>query len=352
MSRGVEQPSEVDPNRWMVRATGLWGGSAVLTVLLAGGLYLGLGDAGWFRPASLSANNTAAPAQLEPPSPVTSERALPQVGDTFRDSLRSGGEGPLMVVVPSGSFMMGSPSYEEGWWGPEGPVHRVVIPRRFAVGVHEVTRGEFERFVDATSYSTGESCWAIDEDGDINRAGRSWRDPGFRQSAEHPVVCVNWNDAQAYVEWLSGQTGYEYRLPSESEWEYTARASTATPFHTGSTISTDQANYDGNYAYGSGRKGVYRGRTVPVGSFAGNSWGLHDVHGNVSEWVEDCWNDSYRGAPADGGAWASGDCGHRVARGGSWLYNPSYLRSAYREGGGSGYRGDSMGFRVARTLAP
>ena len=123
----------------------------------------------------------------------------------------------------------------------------------------------------------------------------------------------------------------EYRLLSESEWEYAARGGTTGPFHFGSTISPEQANYDGNYTYGSGRKGRYRKRTLPVGSFSPNAFGLHDVHGNVWEWVGDCWNGSYAGAPSDGSAWTnSGDCGRRVLRGGSWLGVPRYLRSASR----------------------
>ena len=198
-------------------------------------------------------------------------------------------------------------------------VHRVTIAEPFAVGVHEVTRGEFARFVRETNRSTGNSCrvWAGVKL--VERAGRNWRNPGFEQTDGHPVVCVNWEDAQLYVSWLSGETGQSYRLLSESEWEYVARAGTTGPFHTGATISPAQANYDGNYTYGSGRKGVYRERTVSVGSFSPNAFGLHDVHGNVWEWVQDCWNKKYDGAPRDGGAWERGDCSLRVARGGSWF---------------------------------
>ena len=141
--------------------------------------------------------------------------------------------------------------------------------------------------------------------------------------------------------WLSRKTGESYRLLSEAEWEYAARAGTTGPFHFGSTISTDQANYHGNYTYGSGRKGVYRKKTVPVGSFPANTFGLHDMHGNVREWVEDCWHGSYASAPRDGSAWTSGcDGGQRVLRGGSWVSNdPRSLRSADRIGGTAGYRG-------------
>ncbi len=160
-----------------------------------------------------------------------------------------------------------------------------------------------------------------------------------------------WDDAKAYVRWLSGKTRQEYRLLSEAEWEYVARAGTSTPFSTGSTISPDQANYNGNYAYGSGRKGVYRERTVPVGSFSSNAFGLHDVHGNVWEWTEDCWHDGYHGAPGNGGAWTTGgECDKRVLRGGAWNSSPTVLRSAYRGRDSSDNRDSYDGFRVARTL--
>ena len=270
----------------------------------------------------------------------------PKIGERFRDCA----ECPQMVVVPAGSFLMGSPASEEGRRDNEGPVHRVRIAVPFAVGVYEVTVGQFRRFVQATGHSTGDSCW-VHEDDFEERSGFGWRDPGFRQDDLHPVLCVNWDDAQAYVRWLSAKTGKRYRLPSESEWEYAARAGTQTVFHTGETISTDQANYDGDYAYGAGRRGVYRDQTVPVGAFGANEWGLHDVHGNVWEWTEDCWNASYAGAPTDGSAWANGDCSRRVLRGGSWYNTPSILRAAIRIRNFTGNRLILFGFRVARTLA-
>ena len=170
---------------------------------------------------------------------------------------------------------------------------------------------------------------------------------------ERPVINVNWHDAKAYVRWLSGKTGHQYRLLSESEWEYVARAGTTGAFHFGRTISTDQANYDGRYVYGSGREGVYRIKTVSVGSFPSNGYGLHDVHGNVWEWVEDCWHSDYRGAPTDGSAWISGgNCDYRVLRGGSWNFYPSILRAANRNWNEAGSRNEISGFRVARTLTP
>ena len=234
---------------------------------------------------------------------------------------------PEMVVIPAGAFRMGSPASasEEGRHDDEGPQHRVEGPqhrvelRSFALGVTEVTFDEWDACV------RGGGCDGYRPD-----------DEGWGRGAR-PVINVSWEDAQAYVSWLSGSTGAAYRLPSESEWEYAARAGTETPFHTGATISTDQANYSG--------------RTTPVGTFAPNAFGLHDVHGSVWEWVEDCWHDSYRGAPRDGAAWtSSGDCGRRVLRGGSWNAYPGNLRSAARYMHPTEHRNYHVGFRVARTL--
>ena len=262
---------------------------------------------------------------------------------------------PKMVAVPPGTFLMGSPASEKERFDFEGPQYQVTISNPFAVGKYEVTREQFEKFVEATGHDASSSgCYAYREnDGWQLRKQRSWRKPGFGQNKDHPVECVNWDDAQAYVQWLSKETGQGYRLLTESEWEYVARAGTSGPFHFGSTISTDQANYDGNYIYGSGPKGIYRGNTVSVGSFPANRFGLHDVHGNVWEWVEDCWHENYGGAPLDGGAWVTGgDCGFRMLRGGSWSNYPWNLRSAFRLRNETGVRDSTVGFRVARTLAP
>ena len=252
----------------------------------------------------------------------------PSVGERIRDCA----DCPELVVVPPGSFMMGSRSAEIGRSGNEGPVHRVTIGKAFAVGVHEVTFAQ----------------WAA-----CRRSGGCTHNPGDRGwgRGTRPVINVSWNDAREYVKWLSRKTGRTYRLLSESEWEYVARAGTTTPFHYGSTVSTAQANYNGNYTYGSDRKGRYRKRTMPVGSFSPNAFGLRDVHGNVREWVEDCWHRDYRGAPTNGSAWTrGGDCARRVLRGGSWLYDPRSVRSANRFRDPTGIRLNVVGFRVARTL--
>ena len=252
--------------------------------------------------------------------PVASEDAGYSAGDVFRDCP----DCPEMVVVPAGSFTMVSPSSEEGRSDSEGPQHRVTIRESFAVGKYEVSFAEWDACVaggGCNDYRPDDSGW-----------GRG----------ERPVINVSWSDAKAYVGWLSRKTGEQYRLLSEAEWEYVARAGTTGPFHFGPTISTDQANYDEN-----------RMKTVPVGSFSANGFGLHDVHGNVGEWVEDCWHDSYSGAPVDGSAWVSGDdCGRRVLRGGSWSNIPWLLRSAVRVRYPPEVRINKFGFRVARTLIP
>ena len=257
-------------------------------------------------------------------------------GQTFRDCALC----PEMVVVPAGSFWMGSPDDEEGRFGDEGPVHEVAITAPFVVGKYEVTRGEFRSFVEATGHSTGDTCLAYEDESWRTRPGRSWQEPGYAQADSHPVVCVSWEDAQAYARWLTSATGERYRLPSESEWEYAARAGTTTSRYWG-----DDPAQGCGYANGADQTALeqYPGgrvaactdgyvHTAPVGSFAPNAFGLHDLHGNVWEWGEDCWNDSYAGAPSDGSAWTRGNCDRRIARGGSWNGSPRSLRSADRYG--------------------
>lgn len=243
---------------------------------------------------------------------------------TDLDQKKECSECPLMVAVPAGEYTMGSSSSDRellgGEYGTELP-NRSVTVRRFAVGVHEVTFSQW----DACHRDRGCSRKPLD-----NGWGRGNR----------PVIDVSWEDARQYVEWLSNKTRKTYRLLSESEWEYVARSGTTSPFHTGSTISTRQANY-----------GNSQERTIEVGKLANNRFGLYDMHGNVWEWVQDCWHNDYRGAPNDGSAWTQGgDCGKRVYRGGSWKDGPNYARSAYRWGGDIRQRAGNIGFRVAREL--
>jgi formylglycine-generating enzyme required for sulfatase activity len=256
--------------------------------------------------------------------------------------------GPEMVVVPAGKFMMGSTPSEIAaltkefpddayWWETQGPQHEVTIAQPLAVGRYAVTFAEWD------------ACVA---DGGCN--GYQPIDEGWGRG-KLPVINVRWDYAKAYAAWLSGKTGKTYRLLSEAEREYSARAGTTTAFWWGSSISTSQANYDGNDTFAGGAKGVCREKTVPVDSFAPNPWGLYNVHGNVWEWVEDCWHDTYQGAPADGSAWSTactdGISRHGI-RAGSWDDTPKYLRAAFRNGFASVIRSNSVGFRLARTLNP
>ncbi len=280
--------------------------------------------------------------------PIALRKAGPMVGDRFRDCP----ECPEMAVLPAGSYRMGSPSYEQGRQENEGPVHEVTIAAPFAIGVYEVTVAEFGRFVDETGYPAGSSCITFD-----GGADRGWRNPGFRQNGRHPAACVSWNDARVYAGWLSQKTGEEYRLPSESEWEYAARAGTsaARPWGEGESGQCRHANgadasaKDHPLVRAASCRDEHE-RAAPVGSFGANGWGLHDMLGNVWEWTEDCWNDSYAGASSDGSAWEFGNCARRVLRGGSWFNEPSYLRAANRGRVTTGVRSSIIGFRVARTL--
>ena len=247
----------------------------------------------------------------------------------FRDTLKDGGQGPEMIALPGGAFTMGSPDSEPGRTSDEGP-QRPVRLRPFAIGKTEVTFADYDAFAEATG----------------RKKPNDW---GWGRG-QRPVINVNWNDAVAYAEWLSAQTGERYRLPSEAEWEYAARAGTDTPFWTGDCIHTDRANYDGNYDYNNcgAKTGVYRGQTVAAGSLPSNAWGLHETAGNVYEWVQDCWHDSYQGAPTDGGAREEPGCARRVVRGGGWLYVPETVRSASRVGNAPDEAYFDLGFRLAR----
>jgi formylglycine-generating enzyme required for sulfatase activity len=257
---------------------------------------------------------------------------MPGGGEVFCDVAG----GPEMVVAQAGTFMMGAPDDEPERRPAESPRHEVTFARPFAVGRHAVTRGQFAAFVKATNHKTSDR----------------WRNPGFQQDDSHPAVCIRWEDVSAYAAWLAGITGQPYRLLSEAEWEYAARAGTSTPFWWGGSITPAQANYDGRSLYaGGGSKGEFRRGTVPVGSFDPNAWGLYNVHGNVWEWCEDTWHDTYAGAPTDGSAWVSqGTKGGCVVRGGSWVDLPGDLRAAQRDGNAVEY--DLIGVRVARTLKP
>jgi formylglycine-generating enzyme required for sulfatase activity len=274
------------------------------------------------------------------PTPTRCDGIETQVGSELRclklkDAFRDCPDCPEMVVVPAGKFTMGSPTNEPGRTRWEEQV-RVSIAAPFAVGKFAVTFDEWD------------ACVA---DGGCN--GYKPDDRGWGRG-KFPVINVNWDDAKAYAAWLSRKTGKAYRLPSEAEREYVTRAGTTTTFWWGSSITPNQANYDGSAEpyKGGGSKGEYREHTVPVDSFEPNPWGLYNVHGNVWEWTEDCWNDSNAGNPADGRPRTTGNCAERVVRGGSFFNGPYLLRSALRSGPLVSDRSNHNGFRLARTLNP
>jgi formylglycine-generating enzyme required for sulfatase activity len=253
---------------------------------------------------------------------VTPRRPVPlPAGTTFRDCP----ECPEMVVVPAGTFMMGSPDNEAGRNGDEGPQHTVSIPEPFAIGRYEVTFAEWE------------ACFAA------GGCGHLPGDKGWGHG-NRPVINVSWKDAREYVGWLSEKTGHTYRLPSEVEWEYTARAGTHTIYWWGAEVGRNNGNCNGCGSEWDNKQ------SAPVGSFAPNRFGLYDVLGNVWERVEDCYHVGYSGAPGDGSPWTSRSCRKHVLRGGSWASAPGDVRSATRGSAGAGARVKLIGFRVARTL--
>ncbi len=271
-----------------------------------------------------------------------------------------------MVVIPAGTFTMGSPKNEKGRLADEGPQREVRITKPFAVGKFPVTVYEFKAFVAETGHDAGWAAYAWNDETWELQEGRSWRYPGFAQTDSDPACCLNWHDAQAYAKWLSAKTDKTYRLLSEAEWEYAARGQTRPgnyPRYFFGDVEADVCEY-GNGADQTAREQIPGAEnwpvlsctdkyayTSPVGSYRPNAFGLYDMAGNVWEWVEDCYHDTYKGgAPLDGKAWVEDKCDTRVHRGGSWGDNPRSLRAANRGRGNPDSRVASIGVRVARTL--
>lgn len=249
------------------------------------------------------------------------------VGSTFRDC----DDCPEMVVVPDGKVLLGSPGSEAGRQKTEGPQVEISIGRPFAISKFEVT------------YDQWETC-ALEG----GCGGYRPKDAGAGKG-NLPVAYVSWEDAKAYVAWLRQRTGQPYRLLSEAEWEYAAKAGAGTAYSTGSDILTTQANFDGSQQAGVRKVGEYLGRASEVGTYPANAFGIFDMHGNVAEWVEDCWNDSHAGAPADGSP-RSGDCARRVAKGGAWYFEASFARAAARMSYPVAKRLNIVGLRIARDV--
>ena len=273
----------------------------------------------------------------------------------LQDQLGDGSLGPEMVIVPAGSFMMGSPEGEEGREKNEGPQRLVTIGKPFKMGVNEVTAGEFRKFVEAEKYytdaETGDGCnywvgsWKKD-------STKNWRSPGFHQGENHPVVCVSWSDARQYVEWLKAQTGKSYRLPSEAEWEYAARGGESSAYWWGDDPKLGKAVCDG---CGSDWPAKLDERTAPTDApgFEPNGFGLYHTAGNVRELVQDCYRASHEKALTDGRARDTeyvSDCRSRVARGGDWWSPPVQMRSANRSWDYPVNRYYFVGFRLAQDM--
>ena len=307
-----------------------------------------------------------APRPAEQPTPApAAPAAVPSatgysvaVGRSFRDC----GNCPELVLVPPGSFDMGSSEGEADRRPNEGPQHRVTLAAALAVGKYHVTVGEYRAFTEASGRGDGGSCWSFGANGQwAEQQGRSWRSPGFSQTDRDPVVCVNWEDARAYAAWVSQRTGKGYRLLTEAEFEYAARAGSTTRWWWGEDGAVQCRNANGADQSTQRQVPETSGWTVapcddgfaytaPVGRFAANRFGLYDMAGNALQWVEDCYRDSYAGAPSDASTPATGgDCASRVLRGGSWGNSPQLLRSAVRLRGQPVLRNDFTGFRVART---
>lgn len=263
----------------------------------------------------------------------------------IRFSLRDCNDCEEMIVLGGGSFLMGSPPTEAGRTDAESPQHRVTLRGFVAIARYDVTRAEFAAFANATGYGTHD-------------ARCDWRDPrvggkSIGQTDSDPVVCVSWDDAQAYTAWLSKRTGQRYGLPTEAEWEYAARAGSTTSRPWGDRLTRDLANYGSDPCCGPFAEGKDRWLyTSPVGSFPPNAKGLSDMIGNVWQWVADCGHSDYEGAPTDGSAWMSGDCATHIVRGGAWFQGPESARSAARAADKTGFRAADIGFRVVRAFGP
>ncbi len=267
---------------------------------------------------------------------------------------------PDMVSLPAGSFTMGSAEGETDHEADESPRHLVTFSKSFAMSRFEITRAQYAAFVSDTGRPSGPSCsvWVWDSWKTVEE--KSWQDPGFQQSDTHPVACVDWFDAEAYAAWLAQKTGHAYRLPSEAEWEYAARGGTTTLYITGddphqlcrTDNGHDQSSKEAHLGMAWPPVDCRDGfaETAPVGSFPPNAFGMHDVHGNVWEWMRDCYTTSYDGASTNGAAVEAADCRQRVYRGGGWSVERRGRRSANRGRYNVDGRYGQLGIRVVRDL--
>ena len=295
------------------------------------------------RPAVSAAKSTPdLSADQKPPSPsVSKQSSAPAASDQHGKKITNT-LGMEFVYIEPGTFTMGSPP-DEPKRDDDERQHQVTLTRGYNLQATEVTVGQWRKFVRATGYKS---------EAETKGDNRTWFDPGFAQDDRSPVTRVSWNDAQAFIEWLSREEGKTYRLPTEAEWEYACRAGTKTPFSFGKCLSTDEANYYGDYPLDVCSKGQYRRKAIAVGSFSANAWGLHDMHGNVWEWCQDWYGHYPAGPVTDPKGPSSG--ANRVVRGGGWYDDAGNCRSASRGRVDPGSRDGGVGFRLAGTvtLAP
>jgi formylglycine-generating enzyme required for sulfatase activity len=331
-----------EPRRWQMPVA-----LAAATLLLIG--------VGWYfgRPTPPIPPHVVAPLQPVKPA-VASEAVAAHPGSIIRDCPTC----PAMMVIPPGKFVQGAAADAKRASDYERPAHAVAIAKPFALGTDDVTVGEFQAFIDASGRAM-KGCEVYD--GEWHHKGDAdWKQPGFNQTPLHPVTCTSWNDAVAFADWMSTKSGHRYRLPTAAEWEYAARAGAAEVTPWGSNVAS--ACSSANVADKSAAR-RYPGWTVfacddgyahtaPVGTYAANAFGLHDMLGNVLTWTQDCWYANYAGAPADGSARRKNNCSEYELRGGSWFSSPRYVRASYRNHFASDYRASSIGFRLARDLEP
>jgi formylglycine-generating enzyme required for sulfatase activity/predicted Ser/Thr protein kinase len=277
---------------------------------------------------------------------------LPRQGEVFRDCPTC----PLMKALPPGQLAQGAADTDTDATPLDKPQHAVNIAYPFGMGVYEITVGEYREFAETTHHKSA-GCQMYDGSWQAS-SELNWNNVGYPQTGTHPAVCVSWRDAREYAAWLSHKTGQRYRLPSDSEWEYAARAGSTASRPWGPHVDTactaanvaDQTaaqQYPGWKIHPCSDGYVY---SSPVGSFQPNDFGLYDMLGNVFEWVQDCWHPDYSGAPTDGSAWLTGDCSQRGMRGGSWFTAPSLVSTSARNRFEDTYRSNSVGFRLVREI--
>jgi formylglycine-generating enzyme required for sulfatase activity/serine/threonine protein kinase len=342
----------------------------VLVGTLAGGLWLNrstptptaappvaIAPAAPKAPVAAPADGAAAPSSVQATSPSAPQPAAVSASgdDTPGSVLRDCPDCPELVAIPAGAFAMGSPLADPLHRDRELPQHTVTIAKPFAIGRSAVTRQQFAAFARDTRLQTG-GCSIYSRTGWRFDTKAGWHSPGFEQDDNHPAVCVSWTEAQAYVDWLSRKTGHTYRLPSEAEWEYAARAGSTEGRIWGDGSQCENANAADQTTHGVSPYLVAAtctdgfANTAPVGSLKPNAFGLHDMLGNAAQWTRDCWHPNYKGAPVDGSAWLDAKCNRRVVRGSAWSDAPDEVRTAVRYHQSPGDHEAGVGLRVVREL--